>query len=102
MPARPNFTDLRLKGGKVTAQGQSNSEDVDDIVAIQVLVRQEAKADGGKATLAAGAVPQAGSTWEAEFDANGLVAGPAMALGVETHSDPLSAISWVELVEIEE
>ena len=101
MPGKPNFTKVQLKGGKVTAQGQSNSQELDDIVGIHVVVRQEAKAEDGPATLAAGSVAQVGSTWEAEFDAKGLAAGPALAFGVETHSDPLTAISWTESVEIE-
>jgi len=54
MPARPNFTEVRLKGGKVTALGVSNSEDLDDIVGIQVVVRQEAKTARGAAKLASG------------------------------------------------
>jgi hypothetical protein len=102
MAAKPNFTKVRLAGGKVTVQGESNSQDLDDIVGIHVLVRQEAKAGEDQATLAAGSVAQAGSTWEAELDDKGFAAGPAMALGVETHSDPLTAISWAESVEIEE
>ena len=99
MPGKPNFTKVRLKGGNVTAQGES--QDTGDIVGIHVVVRQESKAEDGQATLAAGSVAQAGSTWEAHLDAKGLVVGPALAFGVETHSDPLTAISWTESVEIE-
>jgi hypothetical protein len=102
MSARPNFTKVQLSGGKVTALGESNSDDLSDLIGVQVFVRQEAKAAGGPATLATGFVPQAGSTWEAEFDANGLSAGPALAVGIENHSDPITTIWWVEQVEIEE
>jgi hypothetical protein len=102
MGTRPNFTEVRLSGDKVTALGESNDKDLDDLVGIQILVRQEAQGGGGAAKLAAGFVAQAGSSWQAEFDANGLTAGPALAVGVETHSDPISAISWVESVEIQE
>jgi hypothetical protein len=102
MALRPNFTEVRLSGDKLTALGESNSEDLADLVGIQVLVRQEAPAGGGAAKLAAGFVAQAGSSWQAEFDANGLTAGPALVVGVETHSDPISTISWVESVEIQE
>lgn len=100
MSARPNFTDVRLNGDKVIALGESNAEDLADLVGIQVIVRQEAQ--GGGAKLAAGFVAQAGSSWEAEFDANGLAAGPALVVGVETHSDPISTTAWVESVEIQE
>jgi hypothetical protein len=102
MGTRPNFTEVRLSGDKVTALGESNSKDLDDLVGIQILVRQEAQAGGGPAKLAAGFVAQAGSSWQAEFDANGLTAGPALAVGVETHSDPISTTSWVESVEIQD
>ncbi len=100
MPARPNFTEVRLKGGKVTALGVSNSDDLDDIVGIQVVVRQEAKTARGAAKLASGFVAQAGSTWQAEFPANGVAAGPALVIGMETHSDPVTTIWWVESVTI--
>jgi hypothetical protein len=93
---------VRLSGDKVTALGESNADDLTDLVGIQVLVRQEAQAGGGDAKLAAGFVAQAGSSWEAEFDANGLTAGPALVVGVETHSNPISTISWVESVEIQD
>lgn len=102
MGTRPNFTEVRLSGDKVTALGESNADDLTDLVGIQVLVRQEAPAGGGAAKLAAGFVAQAGSSWEAEFDANGLAAGPALVVGVETHSNPISTISWVESVEIQD
>jgi hypothetical protein len=100
MALRPNFTKVQLSGDKVTAIGESNSEDLSDLIGIQVIVRQEAA--GGPATLATGFVAQAGSTWEAEFDANGLSAGPALAVGIENHSDPITTTWWVEQVEIEE
>jgi hypothetical protein len=102
MATRPNFTTVQLSGNKVTAVGESNSDDLSDLIGIQVFVRQEATAAGGQATLATGFAPQAGSTWEAEFDANGLTAGPALADGSENHSDPMTTIWWVEQVEIEE
>jgi hypothetical protein len=102
MGTRPNFTEVRLSGGNVIALGESNADDLTDLVGIQVLVRQEAQAGGGAAKLAAGFVGQAGSSWEAEFDSNGVTAGPALAVGVETHSDPITTTSWVESVEIQE
>ena len=102
MGTRPNFTQVQLSGDKLTAVGESNSDDLSDLIGIQVFVRQESKAAGGQATFATGLVPQAGSTWEAEFDANGLGAGPALAIGIENHSDPMTTIWWVEQVEIEE
>jgi hypothetical protein len=102
MAARPNFTKVQLSGDKVTAQGESDPDTLADFVALQIFVKQEAQAGGGAAKLATGFVPQASQSWEAEFDASGLVAGPALAFGVETHSDPMTAISWAESVEIEE
>ena len=102
MGTRPNFTEVRLSGDKVTALGESNADDLTDLVGIQILVRQEAEGAGGAAKPAAGFVAQAGSSWQAEFDANGLTAGPALVVGVETHSDPISTTSWVESVEITE
>jgi hypothetical protein len=52
--------------------------------------------------MAAGFISQKGSPWSAEFDSNGLVAGPAVAIGVETHSEPFTSITWAQPVEIEE
>jgi hypothetical protein len=100
MSFRPNFTEVRLKGSKVTAAGVSNKDDLDDFVGIQVFVSQEDQGGGGSAKVASGFLAQAGSSWRAEFDANGLTAGPAMAVGVETHSDPVTTIAWAQSVKI--
>lgn len=102
MAAKPNFTDVRLSGAKVTVFGESNKDDLADIVGIQVFVSQGAQAAGGPAPIATGSVARAGSTWQAEFDSNGIVAGPAVAIGVETHSSPVTTITWAEPVEIRE
>jgi hypothetical protein len=101
MPGKPNFTEVRLKDGKLTAAGVSNTDTLDDLIGIQVFVRQEAEA-GGDAKVAMGFVPQAGSPWQAEFDAQGVTAGQAMAFGVETHTSPMTTIWWAEPMEIEE
>ena len=100
MPARPNFTDVRLADGKVSVFGGSNSDDLSDLVGIQVFLSQAAQAAGGSAQIATGFVAEAGSSWTAEFDAGGLVAGPAVAIGVETHKDPFTAITWAQPIEI--
>jgi hypothetical protein len=102
MSLRPNFTDVRLTDGKVSVFGESNSDDLGDLVGIQVFVSQQAQAAGGSAQLATGFVAEAGSSWRAEFDAKGLVAGPAVAIGVETHRDPVTAITWAQPMEIRE
>lgn len=102
MPARPNFTDVKLNGNRIQAFGESVEADLDDLVGIQVFVSQEAKAAGGAVKMAAGVVPVKDSPWTAEFDNNGLVAGPAVAIGVETHSQPFTSITWAQPVEITE
>jgi hypothetical protein len=100
MPVRPNFTDVRLANGKVSVFGESNSDDLTDLVGIQIFVSQDAEAAGGSAQIATGFVAEAGSSWTAEFDAGGLVAGPAVAIGVETHREPVTAITWAQPIEI--
>jgi hypothetical protein len=102
MSLRPNFTDVRLDDGKVSVFGESNSDDLGDLVGIQIFVSQEAQATGGSAQIATGFVAEAGSSWRAEFDAGGLLAGPAVAIGVETHREPVTAITWAQPVEIRE
>ena len=102
MPARPNFTDVELDGNKLKVFGESDGNDLDDLVGIQVFVSQAAKAAGGSPHIAMGFVAQAGAAWTAEFDKKGVVAGPAVAIGVETHSDPFTAITWAQPVKIEE
>jgi hypothetical protein len=101
MSLRPNFTDVRLADGKVSVFGESNSDDLSDLVGIQIFVSQDAQAAGGSAQIATGFVAETGSSWTAEFDAGGLVAGPAVAIGVETHKDPFTAITWAQSVEIQ-
>jgi hypothetical protein len=100
MSLRPNFTDVRLADGQVSVFGESNSEDLGDLVGIQIFVSQTAEAAGGPAQIAQGFVPESGSNWRAEFDAGGLVAGPAVVIGVETHSDPVTTITWAQPIEI--
>jgi hypothetical protein len=102
MSFRPNFTDVRLGDGKVRVFGESNSDDLGDLVGIQIFVSQQAQAAGGAAQLATGFVAETGSSWTAEFDSGGLVAGPALAIGVETHKAPFTAITWAQSVEIRE
>ncbi len=101
MSLRPNFTDVQLSGNKLEAFGESNPDDLADIVGIQVFVSQQAQAAGGSAHIATGFVAEAGSSWSAELDNKGLVAGPAVAIGVETHSEPFTAITWAQPVEIQ-
>ena len=102
MSLRPNFTDVRLADGTVSVFGESNSEDLSDLVGIQIFLSQDAQAAGGSAEIATGFVAETGSSWTAEFDAGGVVAGPAVAIGVETHKDPFTAITWAQSVEIQE
>jgi hypothetical protein len=102
MSFRPNFTDVQLNGDKLEVFGESNEDDLDNIVGIQVVISQEDKAAGGSAHIAAGFVPEATASWSAEIDSAGFVAGPAVAIGVETHSSPVTAITWAQLVEIQE
>jgi hypothetical protein len=101
MAFRPNFTDVQLKDDKVEVFGESRGDDLDDLVGIQVFVSQHDQAEEGAAHIATGFVAQAGSSWSAELDKGDLVAGPAIAIGVETHSTPFSAITWAQPVEIE-
>jgi hypothetical protein len=100
MPARPNFTDVELKGNKLKAFGESDPKELGDLVGIQVFVSQAAKAGGGSPEVASGFVKQAGSAWTAEFDKQGVVAGPIVVIGVETHSDPFTTITWAQPFEI--
>jgi len=102
MAARPNFTDVELDGNNVRVFGVSVEEDLSDLVGIQVFVSQPAEAEGEPARIASGVVPQKVSPWSAEFDKGDLVAGPAVAIGIETHSTPFSAITWAQPVDIEE
>jgi hypothetical protein len=100
MSLRPNFTDVQLDGEKLRVFGESNEDDLADIVGIQVFVTQQDQAGGGPPRMATGFVPMAGSSWDAEFDSNGVGAGQATVIGVETHSEPVTTISWAQSVEI--
>ena len=48
MPARPNFTDVQLDGDKVRVFGESNADDLADIVGIQVFLTQQGQGAGDK------------------------------------------------------
>ena len=100
MSVRPNFTDVRLADGKLSVFGESNSDDLSDLVGIQIFLSQAAQAAGGSAEIATGFVAETGSSWTAEFDAGGVVAGPAVVIGVETHKDPFTTITWAQPIEI--
>jgi hypothetical protein len=102
MAARPNFTDVELDDKNVRVFGVSVEEDLGDLVGIQVFVSQAPAADGEPARIASGVVAQKVSPWSAEFDKGNLVEGPAVAIGIETHSTPFSAITWAQPVEIEQ
>ena len=106
MAFRPNFSgNVRLKGNKLTVAGLSNDYDVPNIVTIQVFVAQDAKGAGGGAEpdqqVAMGAVAQVGPNWTATISNAGLVAGPAVAIGIETHRKPFRTITWAQQVEIQ-
>jgi len=92
---------VQLNGDKVQTFGESNGDDLADLVGIQVFLSQEAQGGGGAPQVASGFVAQAGAAWSAEFDSNGLVAGPAVVIGVETHSQPFTSITWAQPVEIQ-
>jgi hypothetical protein len=99
MVLRPNFTGARLTGGQLHLSGVSDERELGSLVGIQVFVSQGAEAAGGSAP-AHGFVARANTPWTAVFDAPGIVAGPAMAIGVETHESPTTSIVWAEQVEI--
>ena len=100
MPPRPNFTDVELDGSKLKVFGVSDGDHLDDLVGIQVYVSQAAKAGGGGPEIASGVVKQAGSSWTAEFAKKGVGEGPVVVIGIETHSDPFTSITWAQPFEI--
>jgi hypothetical protein len=102
MPARPNFTDVELKGNRLKVFGVSDAGDLTDLVGIQVFVSQASKAGGGPPEVASGHVTQATSSWTAEFAKKGVGAGAVVVIGIETHSDPFTSITWAQPFEIGE
>jgi hypothetical protein len=94
MPARPNFTELRLDSGTLLAKGNSVEPLPDEI---RVYIEQ----GNEPAKCVFGSVDELNTAWVAELPAAGFSTGPAMASGVEIRTDPFTATTWTEQVEIQ-
>jgi hypothetical protein len=93
MPARPNFTEARLAGGRVAVRGQTDPEPEGDVLGIRVVLAQGARTTTGD-------VQSFGMNWEVELPGEGFAAGPAAAFGVETRRENATTITWSQPLEI--
>ena len=91
MPARPNFTEVRLVDGKLRVKGNSNDKPLP--IEIRVYFEQERQ-------VAFGSVDTLTTAWQAELPSKGFTTGPAMASGVEIRMKPFTAITWTQRVKI--
>lgn len=91
MPARPNFTEVRLADGTLRVKGNSNDEPLP--IDIRVYLEQEDQ-------IAFGSVDKLTTAWQAELGSEGFSTGPALASGVEIRMEPFTAITWTQQVEI--
>ena len=91
MPARPNFTEVRLVDGKLRVKGNSNDEPLP--IEIRVYFEQEDQ-------VAFGSVDKLTTAWQADLPSGGFTTGPAMASGVEIRMQPFTAITWTQRVKI--
>lgn len=90
MPARPNFTEVRLIDGKLRVKGNSD----DDLpIEIRVFFEQEDR-------IAFGSVDELTTAWQAELPSEGFTTGPAMVSGIEIRMEPFTAITWTQRVEV--
>jgi hypothetical protein len=104
---RPNFTDIRIQGGKVKVKGVSGVDeetgsrvDFDDVVDIRVVLIQGDRTEHGP-------VDSIDPNWTATFDvadqtgsAPDFHAGDAVAIGVERRRQNATVISWAETMPI--
>ena len=105
---KPNFTSARLEGDQVIVNGKSATdpesgpaaEEIADIVGIRVVLTQGERVDHSP-------VNKVSSTWSAVFNvkdeegkASDFHAGEATVVGVETHRENATVISWAQKMPI--
>ena len=94
MSMRPNFTGVRHIGYAVVLAGRSDPEPRSDIADIRVVLTQ-----GGNVESAV--VLRARSrTWTVKLPSDGFVAGPAIAIGIETRRENSATLTWTQAVQI--
>lgn len=98
MAARPNFTEVRITGGKIRVKGNSIDDPLP--IDIRVYLEQENPAAGKPAEIAFGSVDELTTAWRAELPCGAFKKGPAVASGVEIRMEPFTLITWTQPVEI--
>lgn len=93
MAFKPNFTAVQRTGDTVVVSGASSPEPANDIVGIRVILAQGERIEPA-------AVEKVDSAWRVEIPAEGFVAGPATAFGVETRREDFTTVTWAQAVDI--
>jgi hypothetical protein len=92
MAFRPKFTAALLDKGSVTVSGTSS--DTADVLDIAVSLQQ-----GGR--VARRSVVKIDGAWDVRFENEGFVAGPVVAVGVESRREHLTTTTWTQTLAIE-
>lgn len=93
MAFRPNFDDpVHLEGDTLAVTGRTGDEGPLPAL-IHVFLEQGGQVQGGQ-------VDQPGHAWRKDLSAAGFSPGPALAFGVEVHTQPFESTTWTQAVTI--
>lgn len=93
MAFRPNFDDpVRIAAGNMTVTGRTADQGPLPAL-IHIFIEQEGQVQGGQ-------VDQPGHAWQKDLPAAGFGPGPALAFGVEVHTEPFESTTWTQAVTI--
>jgi hypothetical protein len=94
MSVRPNFTDVNHSGDAVVLTGISDPEPSGDIVDIRVVLSQGERVESAVVETVGDAI------WTVDVPSAGFVAGPAVAIGIETRRENSATLTWTQPVQI--
>jgi hypothetical protein len=80
--------------------GETDPDPLPDFT--RVFLEQERTTAGGEPAFgeAVRVQPEVSSSWQASIDTDKFTPGPAMAVGIEVRFNPISVLSWSQVVQI--
>jgi hypothetical protein len=99
MAIRPNFDRVDRDGTDLLVVGTSDPVDPGDILGIRVTLAQGGKAEASNLHVTE-SIGKKDASWTATLPAEGFVAGPAVAFGVEIRHGRATTTTWAQPVEI--
>jgi hypothetical protein len=91
---KPNFNSINRSGDHLVVSGNTPEPLVKDALEVRVILTQ------GEKIAPPAVAPSIGTGWQVKVSADGFEPGPAMAFGIETHSENATTITWAQALDV--